>query len=75
LEVTIIYATSSFYEILLIVLVLILIFNGLLRRKVLRKYNDSLSQDDGNKTVRKKVNEVSRKVSDEEYIDYEIIND
>lgn len=75
MKVPLIFAASSFYEILLIVLVLVLIFNGLLRRQVLKKANNKLDQTDfGNNTVKKNK---SRTIegADDEYVDYEIIKD
>lgn len=72
---SLIYAASSFYEVLLIILVVVLIFNGLLRRQVLKKYNDKLSQNDETSSSNAKVNKVTNKDNDDEYIDYEIINE
>lgn len=57
--------TSGLYEVLLIVLVGILIYNGLLRGKVLSKINDNL---EGNKKK-----STSSKVG--EYVDYEIVEE
>lgn len=58
---------SGLYEILLILLVGILIYNGLLRGKLLSKINDNLEED-------KKTKETgSAKVG--EYVDYEIVED
>lgn len=58
--------TSGLYEVLLIILVAVLIYNGLLRGKVLSKINDNL---EGNKKKAKS----SRKMG--EYVDYEIIEE
>jgi hypothetical protein len=57
--------TSGLYEILLIILVGILIYNGLLRGKVLSKINDNLEG--------KKKKSTSSKVG--EYVDYEIVEE
>jgi hypothetical protein len=75
LKVPLIYAASSFYEVLLIILVVVLIFNGLLRRQVLKKFNDKLSHENGNAVSKKNVKTVCQKDNDDEYVDYEIIND
>lgn len=58
--------TSGLYEFLLIILVIILIFNGLLRGKVLSKINDNL---EGNK---KKSNSPEK---EGEYVDFEIVEE
>ncbi len=57
--------TSGLYEILLVILVAILIYNGLLRGKVLSKINDNLG---GSKKK-------APPVKDGEYIDYEIVEE
>lgn len=58
--------TSGLYEFLLIILVVILIFNGLLRGKVLSKINDNL---EGNN---KRPDSPARKG---EYVDFEIVEE
>lgn len=75
MEITLIYAASSFYEILLIVLVLIFIFNGLLRRQILKKVNDKLNQDHYGNATFKKNKPLKKKDIEDEYVDYEIIKD
>lgn len=57
--------TSGIYEILLIILVGVLIYNGLLRGKVLSKISDNLGET--------KKNHHTSKVG--EYVDYEIVED
>ncbi|MCB9189424.1 MAG: hypothetical protein H6599_09125 [Flavobacteriales bacterium] len=57
--------TSGLYEILLIVLVGVLIYNGLLRGKVLSKINNNLGET-------KKKNHAPKAG---EYVDYEIVED
>ena len=68
----IICAASSLYEVLLIVFVLILIFNGLLRNKILKKVNNNLNTDVKDFPQKGKV--ISKK-DESEYVDYEIIKD
>lgn len=58
--------TSGLYEVLLIILVAILIYNGLLRGKVLSKINDNLGEN-------KKKSNSSKKMG--EYVDYEIVEE
>lgn len=57
--------TSGLYEILLIILVAVLIYNGLLRGKVLSKINDNLGEQ--------KNKQNSPKTG--EYVDYEIVEE
>lgn len=57
--------TSGLYEVLLIVLVVILIFNGYLRSKALSKINDNLDRSE----------KTSPKEKKGEYVDYEIISE
>ena len=71
-NINVIYAASSFYEVLLIIFVLILIFNGLLRNKILKKVNDNLNSEKKSYPQNEKV--ITPK-DDSEYIDYEIIKD
>ena len=71
----VIHASSSFYEILLIILVLVLIFNGILRRKVLKKMSESMEKPD---KIRKSIDvnlHSKSAASNDEYVDYEIINE
>ena len=63
---------SGVYEILLILLVVILIFNGLLRNKVLSKINDNLDQSKSSKNNKKPSK--SKKVEGE-YVDYEVVDE
>ena len=63
---------SGVYEILLILLVVILIFNGLLRNKVLSKINDNLDQSKSSKNSKKPSK--SKKIEGE-YVDYEIVDE
>ena len=65
---SVIYAASSFYEILLIVLVIILISNGLLIRRNIRKQIINISDSEKDE-IRKK------DVQEGEYVDYEIIKE
>ena len=63
---------SGVYEILLILLVVIFIFNGLLRNKVLSKINDNLDQSKSSKNNKKPSK--SKKVEGE-YVDYEVVDE
>ena len=63
--------TGGVYEILLIVLVIILIFNGLLRQKIMKKVHDSMETGNANK-VKKPENKIDE---NHEYIDFEEIKD
>jgi hypothetical protein len=66
--------SSGIYEILLIVLVLVLIFNGLLRNKILRNYQNQPNTPQASQNQPKsKSNE--KKTIEGEYIDYEIVED
>jgi len=62
--------SGGIYEILLIVLVVILIFNGLKRQKIMNKVDsnlDSYSRNNNNEpTIQKK-----EKIKEGEYIDFE----
>lgn len=58
--------TSGLYELLLIILVGVLIYNGLVRGKVLSKINNNL---EGSKKEKKPLKKKG------EYIDYEIIEE
>jgi len=58
------------YEILLIVLVVILIFNGLLRQKIMKKVDSNLnSQQHSNYS--KSTSNKKEKIKEGEYIDFE----
>ncbi|MFT5600486.1 MAG: hypothetical protein ACI9N1_000721 [Flavobacteriales bacterium] len=63
---------SGMYEILLIVLVLVLIYNGFLKKKVLTKINDNL---DNHKSDSPTPEKPVKKEVEGEYVDYEIVND
>lgn len=63
---------SGTYEILLIILVVVLIFNGLLKNKVLSKINHNL---DSEKKKNKKPTNSKPKKLDREYVEYDIIED
>ncbi len=65
---------GSIYEVLLIILVVILIFNGLLRQKILNKVNNRFeASNQAPKSPEKKVK--IRRRNNEEYVDYEEIKD
>jgi len=72
LETHLIAGWSGAYEILLIILVVILIFNGLLKNKVLSKINHNL---DSEKNKKKKSTKPKVKKLEGDYVDYEIIED
>lgn len=61
---------SGLYEVLLIVLVVVLIFNGLLRSKVLSKINDNLDRSNQDSSSK---DSSSRKEG--EYVDFEVISE
>ena len=65
--------STSLYEILLIVLVVVLIFNGLLRNKILRNYQNTPPTAPPQPPVQQKV--TKQKSVEGEYIDYEIVED
>lgn len=54
---------------------LIFIFNGLLRRQILKKVNDKLNQDHYGNATFKKNKPLKKKDIEDEYVDYEIIKD
>ncbi|CAG5084560.1 hypothetical protein [Parvicella tangerina] len=56
---------SGLYEILLIILVAILIYNGLIKGRVLSKINDNLEHDNRKTSASK----------EGEYVDYEIVEE
>jgi len=65
--------STSLYEILLIILVVVLIFNGLLRNKILRNYQNSSNPSPTKPTSPQKV--TKPKSIEGEYIDFEIVEE
>lgn len=64
--------SGGIYEVLLIVLVVILIFNGLLRQKIMKKVHDDMSDE----PIRKSSPQKNRTIEqNHEYVDYEEVND
>jgi len=62
---------SGIYEILLIVLVLVLIFNGLLRNRIMRDHINDSNKPRKTTPSKKK----AKKVEGGDYVDYEVIDD
>ncbi len=62
--------SGGIYEILLIALVVILIFNGLKRQKILNKVDSNLRTNSGNRNSEPKVQK-NEKIQEGEYIDFE----
>lgn len=62
--------SGGIYEILLITLVVILIFNGLKRQKILNKVDSNLGTNSANRNSEPKVQK-NEKIQEGEYIDFE----
>ena len=62
--------SGGIYEILLIALVVILIFNGLKRQKILNKVDSNMGANSGNRNIEPKVQK-NEKIQEGEYIDFE----
>lgn len=61
--------SGGLYELLLIVLVVVLIFNGLKRQKIMNKVHDNLTENKKSTIHKKHLDENS------EYVDFEEIKD
>jgi len=69
-----IQASSSVYEVLLIILVVVLIFNGLRRNKILKKVDNQMSGGSKNTGSNPKAKKLNKK-KEGEYVDYEVVDE